>query len=299
MENDRPRPAKPYLALARPWLVAHRGGAGLAPENTLPAFELAEKLGADAFELDVHLTADGEVVVFHDDDTERLTGAPGSIEARTLADVRALDVGHAFTPDGGRTHPWRGAGVAPPTLRELLVRFPGVRMNVEAKSADPALAHALVHVVREAGALGRICIGSQHDEQGERIRALAPEACHFLPEGPATCHVMASRVEGATGCPEGWDVADLPYRLDGGDEVVVDRRTVEYLHRRGLAVFVWTVDEEEDMRELLAAGVDGIMTDRPDRLAAVLGRGGVDPPGSRNGGAQGPPRTSQRGPRRG
>ena len=262
---------RPYLALRRPWLVAHRGGARLAPENTLPAFDLAARLGADAFELDVHLTADGEVVVFHDDETARLTGAAGTIEARTLAEVRALDAGFGFTADG-RTFPFRGRGISPPTLRELLARHPRTRLNVEAKSADPALAEALVKVVREAGALGRVCLGSQHDEQGERIRSLAPEACHFLPEGPATCHVMAARAEGATGCPTGWDVADLPFRMEGSELVIVDRPTVEYFHRQGMAVFAWTVDAEADMRRLLADGVDGVMTDRPDLLARVMGR---------------------------
>jgi glycerophosphoryl diester phosphodiesterase len=264
---------KPYLTLRRPWLVAHRGGAALAPENTLPAFERAATLASDAFELDVRLSADGAVVVFHDGDTERLTGEPGTIEARGLDDIRRLDAGFSFSADGRRTYPWRGRGVAPPTLAELLDRFPRMRMNVEAKTEDPALAAALVAVVRAAGAVERVCLGSQHDAQGERLRAMLPEACHFLPEGAATCHVMAARSEGATGCPEGWDVADLPLRLEGTDLLVVDRRTVEHLHARGLAVFVWTVDEEADMRGALEAGVDGIMTDRPDLLARVLERG--------------------------
>jgi glycerophosphoryl diester phosphodiesterase len=262
---------KPYLALRRPWLVAHRGGARLAPENTLPAFDLAARLGADAFELDVHLTSDGEVVVFHDDETSRLTGAPGTIEGRLLGEVRALDAAFGFTLDGGASFPWRGRGIAPPTLRELLARHP-LRMNVEAKSADPALGVALVRVVQECGAADRVCLGSQHDEQGERIRALLPEACHFLPEGAATCHVMASRADAPTGCPAGWDVADLPFRMENSDLVVLDRRTIEYLQREGLAVFAWTVDDEGDMRRLLADGVDGVMTDRPDLLAAVMGR---------------------------
>ncbi len=263
---------KPYLSLPRPWLVAHRGGAALAPENTLPAFDQAAHLGADAFELDVHLTSDGEVVVFHDDETERLTGEAGTIEARSLAQVRALDAGFGFSPDGGRSHPWRGRGVSPPTLRELLRTHPRVRMNVEAKSADPRLARALVEVIRDEGAVDRVCIGSQHDEQGERIRALLPEACHFLPEGPATCHVMAARAPGSAGCPDGWDVADLPYRLEGTEMVILDRATIDGLHRAGLAVFAWTVDDEAEMRRLVADGIDGVMTDRPDLLARVLGR---------------------------
>jgi glycerophosphoryl diester phosphodiesterase len=263
---------KPYLALRRPWLVAHRGGAALAPENTLPAFDIAARLGADAFELDVHLTADGQVVVFHDDETSRLTPEPGTIEARTLAEVRALDAAHGFSTDGGATFPWRGKGVLAPTLSELLTRFPAMRMNVEAKSADPALATALVETVRAASADDRVCIGSQHDVQAERLRALLPEACHFLPESAATALVMAARAEDPTGLPEGWDVADLPYRMEGTDIVVLDRRTIDFLHAHGLAVFAWTVDDDGDMRRLLADGVDGVMTDRPDVLARVLGR---------------------------
>jgi glycerophosphoryl diester phosphodiesterase len=264
---------KPYLTLRRPWLVAHRGGAALAPENTLAAFGGAARLGADAFELDVHLTADGEVIVFHDEETERLTGEAGTIETRTLAEVRTLDAGFSFTPDAGRSYPWRGRGVVPPTLRELLRAHPRIRMNVEAKTADPALARAMVEVVRTEGAVDRVCLGSQQDEQGERLRSLLPEACHFLPEGPATCHVMAARAPGATGCPAGWDVADLPYRVGETDVVILDRPTIDALHRAGLAVFAWTVDDPAEMRQLLSDGVDGVMTDRPDLLAQILSEG--------------------------
>jgi len=209
---------KPYLAWRRPWLIAHRGGASLRPENTLAAFEQAARIGADAFELDVHLSCDGVVVVFHDDETSRLTGAPGTIEERTLAEVRSLDAGFGFTPDGGRSFPWRGRGLAPPTLGEVLAHFPAMRMNIEAKSSDPGLAEGLVRTVREADAVERVCLGSVHDEQGERIRALLPEACHFLPQKAATCHLMASR-PCAHRSPDG---AVLPRARHG--DLRVDRR---------------------------------------------------------------------------
>ena len=276
MSRGGPGGARPkaYLALPGPWLVAHRGGALVAPENTLAAFDRAAALGADAMETDVRLSADGAVVVFHDEETGRITGAPGTIEARTLAEIARLDAGACFTPDGGRTFPFRERGLRIPTLQEALARLPGMRFNVEAKTADPRLAEALVAVVREAGALDRVCLGSSDDAQGERIRALLPGACHFLPEGAATCHVLAARSGGeATGCPEGWDVADLPLRTDQG-LWVVDAAVVSWFRARGLAVFVWTVDEEADMRRLLDLGVQGVMTDRPDRLARVLGRPG-------------------------
>jgi glycerophosphoryl diester phosphodiesterase len=265
-------PEKPYLALPGPWLVAHRGGAALAPENTLEAFEGAGNLGADAIETDVRLSADGEVVIFHDEDTARLTGVPGTIEARTRAELARLDAGATFSPDGGRTYPFRGAGVKVPSLAEALARFPRLRFNVEAKTGDARLAEALVRVVRDAGATGRVCLGSFDDGQGERLRALLPDACHFLPEGAAVRHVLAARSgAGPSGCPTGWDVADLPLRTDDG-AVVLDAAVAAHFAALGIAVFVWTVDEETDMRGCLALGVRGIMTDRPDRLARVLGR---------------------------
>jgi glycerophosphoryl diester phosphodiesterase len=265
------RPRRPYLDRPGPWLVAHRGGSALAPENTLAAFDRAAALGADALEIDVRRTADGVVVVFHDEDTARLTGVPGTIEGRTLAEVSALDAGFGFTPDGGRTFPFRGTGVRIPTLLEVLVRYPGLRLNIDAKPDEPALAEALARELRGAGALERVCVGSFFDPQAERLGALLPGCARYLPEKAATCHVMAA-MSGSSGegCPEGYDLADLPHRM--GDLVVVSAPVVAYLHARGIPVHVWTIDDEAEMRELLALGVDGIVTDRPDVLARVLGR---------------------------
>lgn len=263
---------KPFLARRGPYLMAHRGGAQLAPENTLAAFDGAAALGADAIELDVRLTSDGEVVVFHDETTERITGTPGTVADRSLPQLRALDAGHGFSPDGGRSFPWRGRGLTVPTLAEVLHRYPGLLFNIDAKEATGSLAEALARVVRGAGRADDVCVGSFDDAQGERLRALLPEACHFLPEQAAVRHVMAAKGLGDGGtCPGGFDVADLPPRTEQGLEVV-DASVVSWFHARGMAVHVWTVDEEVEMRSLLAMGVDGIMSDRPDVLKRVLGR---------------------------
>ncbi len=263
---------KPYLSLSGRWLIAHRGGSALAPENTLPAFEAAARLGADAFELDVRLTRDGALVIFHDEDTLRITGAPGRVRDRSLAELRRLDAGWSFTPDGGRSHPWRGRGVAVPTLAELLAAHPRARLNVELKDTAPEAAEALAREVRAAGALDRVCLGSFDDGQSARLRGLVPEACHFLPEQAGTLHVLAAHC-GAdpASCPQGYDVADVPLRTEAGI-LVADEASVRWFHALGMKVFVWTVDEEDDMRAVLAAGADGVMTDHPERLARVLGR---------------------------
>jgi glycerophosphoryl diester phosphodiesterase len=264
--------ARPYLSHPAPWLVAHRGGSLLSPENTFVAFDRAVELESDAVETDVHLTRDGVVVVFHDDETDRLTGAAGTIEERTLAEVRALDAAYGFTLDGGRTFPLRGLGVRVPTLAEALARYPALRFNVDAKSEDPALADALVREVKAARAVERVCLGSFFDAQAVRIGAHLPEVARYLPQHAATCHVLAAKSgQPATGCPSGYDLASLPHRLEA--QTVVDRPVVEHFHRLGIPVHVWTVDEEADMRALLALGVDGLVTDRPDLAARVMGRG--------------------------
>jgi glycerophosphoryl diester phosphodiesterase len=269
-EAEVPVPVHPYLDRPGPWLVAHRGGSLLAPENTLVAFDRAVALRADALEIDVRRTRDGAVVVFHDDDTARLTGQNGTIEGRSLDEVKALDAAFSFTLDGGATFPMRGLGIQVPTLAEVIQRYPGLRLNVDAKTGDAALAEALARAVLDAGASSRVCVGSFHDEQAERLGRLLPGAARFFPQGAATCHVLAAK-SGSAGaaCPR-YDLADLPHRLNG--LTVVDAKVVRHFHAQHVPVHVWTVDDEAEMRELLALGVDGIVTDRPDVLAAVLGR---------------------------
>ncbi|HVO21828.1 MAG TPA: glycerophosphodiester phosphodiesterase [Anaeromyxobacter sp.] len=266
-----PAPHRPYLDLPGPWLVAHRGGGALAPENTLAAFDRAASLRADAIEIDVRRTRDGAVVIFHDQDTARLLGQPGTVAARTLAELAHLDAGAAFTADGGATFPFRGRGLSVPTLAEVLRRYPSMRFNVDAKDDDPEMAAALAEVVRSAFAEDRVCVGSFSDRQAERLGALLPRCARFLPQEAATCHVLAARAgRSGAGCPSGFDLADLPFRLGG--EVVVDAAVLDHFHSLRIPVHAWVVDDEAEMRALLAAGVDGIVTDRPDLLARVLGR---------------------------
>ncbi len=261
----------PYLSLPGPWLVAHRGGSALAPENTLAAFDRAAALGADALEIDVRRTVDGVVVVFHDEDTARLTGVAGTVEARTFEELSRLDAGHAFTPDGGRTFPFRDQGLRIPALAEVLARYPALRLNVDAKPDEPALAEALARELRAAGAEARVCVGSFFDAQAERLGRLLPGCARYLPERAATCHVRAALSGGdGAGCPGGYHLADLPHRM--GELEVVGAPVLAYFHARGVQVHAWTVDDEGEMRALLALGVDGIVTDRPDVLARVLGR---------------------------
>ena len=162
----------PAIASTRPLVFAHRGGAALAPENSIPAFDRGLAEGADGLELDVHLSRDGVVVVHHDGLLDRTTNAVGPIGERTAAELAALDV----TGRAGR--PGERAGV--PTLREVLRRYPDVPLIVELKTASQALVRAVVDEVRAAGAAGRVCLGSfswRALRAARAYRAAHPDRC--------------------------------------------------------------------------------------------------------------------------
>ncbi|MEZ4464752.1 MAG: glycerophosphodiester phosphodiesterase family protein [bacterium] len=217
-------------------------------------------------ELDVHLSADGEVVVFHDDTLDRCTDAHGPVSARTAAELAQVDAAWRFERDG--QYPWRGRGVGVPRLAVVLANWPTLRLNIELKSADPDLIPAFLQVVDRAGARDRVCMGSEQDAVATALFDAAPDACHYLPRGPLTAWVMAA----LTGTPRPRDdrftVVDMPLAWQGTD--LVTPALLAAARADGLWVNVWTVDEAADMARLRDLGVGGIMTDRPDRLARVL-----------------------------
>ncbi len=227
-------------------MFAHRGGAALAPENTVAAFENGLALGADGLELDVRETCDGVVVVHHDatlERTTRLTGAVAAREAAALAD----------------------AGV--PSLADVLHRFTGVRLIIELKVNTPQFARAVVRVIQEAGAADRVCLGSFG------LRAL--RSARSLDAAIAT---SASREEVRWALYRSWcrvPPRRVPYAGYQVPEVagrtrVVSRRFIDDAHRAGLGVQVWTVDVEHDARRLVEWGVDALITDRPDVIVPLV-----------------------------
>ncbi len=236
----------PFLDWPGPLAFAHRGGALETIENTMEAFTYAVNLGYRYLETDVHVTADGVVVAFHDQDLQRSCGLEGTIDTYTWADLRSARV--------------NGSGQIP-MLEELLETFPEARLNIDAKSDQvvPGLAATL----RRHDALDRVCIGSFSDRRLVNLRRdLGPGLCTSL--GPAQ---VASLRVAARPVGKGY-AAQVPavHRKIS----VVTPRFVETAHRYGIAVHVWTIDEATEMRRLLEMGVDGIMTDRPSLLKQVL-----------------------------
>ena len=238
-----------YLDTPLPLAIAHRGGAGDWPENTMPAFEAAVGLGFTYVETDVHATSDGVLVAFHDESLDRVTDRTGLIRDLTWSEVSAARV------DGREPIP---------LLEDILGHFPDVRVNIDAKhdtAVDP-----LVEVVRRTGVIDRICIGSFSGRRLRRIRtALGPGLCTSMgPVEVAMLKLAGFGVPVAMRAP----CAQVPVRQ--GPFRVVDARFVRGAHRRGVQVHVWTIDDPAEMHRLLDLGVDGIMTDHPKALRSVL-----------------------------
>lgn len=251
-----------------PRRFGHRGASGTFPENTTPSFRAALERGARGFELDVHRTADGEIVVFHDDTLERTTDGRGRIRDLDLAELRRLDAGHGFSPDGGRTFPWRGTGIGVPTLREVCEEFPGVPMIVEIKQLDPPLEEELARLLQSTGADDRALVFSLHQEAVDRYRALGTgRPTGFGPDDVADFLRRLGSEDWDGYRPPGAAFA-VPVRWHGVQ--IVSRPFVEAAHRFGCEVFVWTVNDPREMNELLDLGVDGLITDHPERLDRVL-----------------------------
>ena len=249
-------------SLVAPVAIAHRGGAGEAPENTLPAFARAVMLGYRHLETDAHVTRDGVLVAFHDARLDRVTDRHGAIAELDIAEVEAADAGHAFTPDSGRSFPFRGRGVHVPRLEELLVRWPAAWVNIDPKS--DACVTPLVALIDRLGAWDRVCIGSFSDRRLARVRALSAGRARTS-MGPRA--VAIARVTAAGGrMPRlGADCVQVPER--SGRIPIVTARFLAAAHRAGLPVHVWTVNDDAAMHRLLDLGVDGLMTDRLARAA--------------------------------
>lgn len=251
---------------APPRVFGHRGAAGLAPENTLASFRRARADGADVFELDVHGTADGEIVVMHDPTLERTTDGAGAVSTLPFAEVARFDAGFHFTADGGRTFPFRGQGVRVPRLGELLREFPDVPLNIEIKQESPAIVTAVAALLRAARAT--VVLAAEHDVIMTAIRRVAPEIPTSLAAGEVAAFIGALQQGTAPTLPVGAVALQIPPSF--GRIELVTRETVAAAHAVGAEVHVWTINETDEMRRLLALGCDGIISDFPARARAVV-----------------------------
>ncbi len=248
-------------------IVAHRGFSGIAPENTLAALRAAIEIGADRVEFDVHLTGDGVPVLLHDKKLDRTTNGKGLVVEQTLGEIRKLDAGSWFDP--------RFQDERVPTLDEALALCKGrVAVNVEIKGEavergsgipEGGVEAKVVEAIRRHGMVEQSVISSFEPLALERIHRLAPEISlqslynKKLQEGLRPEKICAAVGSRALNCS--WKEVTAEW--------------IAGAHQAGLELNVYTVNEPEDFRQMLQLGVDGVITDRPDRLLSLLGRNPV------------------------
>jgi glycerophosphoryl diester phosphodiesterase len=257
----------PFFESSRPLVFAHRGGAALAPENTLAAFDNGLALGADGIELDVRLSRDGVVVVSHDATLDRTSDRCGRVADFTADELSQVDAGYAFCRAGDR--PFRGCGLGVPRLETVLNRYPAARVIVELKENTASLARATVDVLRRTNAFHRVCLGAFGLRALRAARALEPALATSAAREEVRLALYRSWIR--------WPVTRVPYRgyqvcEIAGATRVVSPRFVAVSHRAGLPVQVWTVNDEDAARRLLGWGVDALISDRPDLMLPLATR---------------------------
>ena len=246
-------------------VVAHRGNAMHAPEDTMESFRQGLALGADGLEFDVRVSADGVPVVIHDPTLDRTTSGTGPVNARTASELRTLDAGFHFTRDGGRTFPYRGLGIRVPLLREVLAAFPETPCIIELKTPDAT--EALAQVLEEQGAKGRVIVGSFQDA------ALAPlrgRGFHLGASSRETVALYMRTLLFRDGGRAAYAAACLPPRFRGLPLPLA--RFVHRLRPRGIPTHVWTINDPAQALRLWADGVNAILSDDPGAMMSALGR---------------------------
>src|SRR5262245_3576322 len=245
---------------------------GSAPENTLVSFRRAFDNGASLVEFDVHQSRDGEVVIIHDATLERTTNGSGTVKNHALTALKALDAGHHFTLDGGISYPYRGHKVALPTLEEFFSSFATHKAIIEIKEFSPSIVPRALEIIRAFRAEKRVLLATEEDQIMAQIRSELERQSLRIATGFSYGEVAGfiRWVQAGMGdsfVPPG-QAFQLPCEYQG--VTLVSAETVHAAHMLGLEMFVWTVNDPVEMARLLRLGVDGIITDYPARLRALL-----------------------------
>ncbi|TDM15007.1 glycerophosphodiester phosphodiesterase [Macrococcus bovicus] len=266
LAKNEKRAIRPYFTGRAPYVFAHRGGMKLAPESTMPAFNEAARLEVDGFEIDIRVTKDDVIVVFHDAYVDRVSNGTGLIADQTLSELQHLDFGYYFKDING-DYPFRGKDARIVTLEELITKFPDKRINIDIKDRPETVAGAkapelLNQLITRLGAADRVVVTSFHDEQTARFKSLN----QAVATGAGVNEVRKAYALYTSGYghlyqPEA-DTFQIPASFRG---IRLDSaRWMSFLASHNIAVGYWVINSIDEMDDLLQKGAHTIVTDRPD-----------------------------------
>lgn len=261
-----------FFEVSNPVIIGHRGAAGTAPENTLVSFARALEVGAEILESDIHATRDGVPVLLHDPNVDRTTTGVGIVSDLTLEELRELDAGHHFDSSPNESFPFRNQGVRVPTLEEAFEAFPDARFNLEIKANPPQLVGRVIELVDKFARHERTLLTAGENPIMLELREERKRRGASFAIGASTADVLlvVKAAVAKEAAPE--DVMALQIPTDFGGRPLVTEELIHFAHEHDIAVHVWTINEPDEMRRLLDMGADGLVTDHPERMAALLDR---------------------------
>jgi glycerophosphoryl diester phosphodiesterase len=270
-------PSKNYVHnISRPPVIAHQGGDGLWPGETLYAFERAVDIGAEVLEMDAHITEDAQIVLMHDEEVDRTTDGTGLIEQMTLAELKQLDAAYDWLNDYDKTFPYRGQGIEVPTLDELFQKLPQVPYLIEIKLTQHPIDKPLCNRIRTYNMQNSVMIASFHDETMQNFRATCPEIATSASRGEVTRFVLLGKafLSGLIAPP--YHSIQPPYDPEESMNIpIMTARFIREAHARNIKAGPCTVDDPDLMRQYIEWDVDEIITDRPGLMIKVLEEMGI------------------------
>ena len=271
----KPAAAMPYYNNPHPdvMVIAHQGGDGVWPGDTMYAFERAVEIGADVLEMDAHITKDNVIVLMHDETVDDTTDGTGLIEEMTLEELKKLDAAYDWSDDGGQTFPYRGQGITVPTLEELFQKFPEMRYTIEIKKSSIPIDQPLCDLIRQYEMQDKVLVASFHDEVMIAFRQVCREVATSGSRSEVTNFVLIGKVFLSGWYSPQFQALQVPWEPKESKNIpIMTARFIREAHAKGIAVEPWTVDDPVLMKQYIEWGVDGIITDRPDIMMEVLGR---------------------------
>lgn len=269
--NPKAPPSRYYEGAPVPLVIAHQGGDGVWPGDTMLAFENSVAIGADVLEMDAHITQDGEIVLMHDEEVDRTTNGTGLIEDLTLEEIKRLDAAYDWSIDDDATFPHRGQGIQVPTLVEVFERFPDMRYVIEIKLTRDPIDKPLCDLIRNHAMQDKVLIGSFHDEAMKNFRTACPEVATSAARNEVRNYVILGKVFLWGFFAPDYQTVQPPWDPEESLGItIMTERFIRESHIKNLRVEPWTVNDPDLMRQYIEWGVDGIITDRPDLMLEVL-----------------------------
>lgn len=256
----------------KPLIMAHQGGEGEQPGNTMVAFQNAVNAGADVLDTDMHMTKDGVLVLIHDETVDRTTNGKGAVRDLTLSQLQQLDAAYSYSQDG-KTFPYRGQGITIPTLEQLFNAFPDRRLGIEIKPTDPiGIAQQFCDSIRKHHLQNNVLVSSFNQSTMDAFRQACPEVATSATAYEAIKFVKLNSLGLTRTISPAYGCFQVPEK--SGSTEVINPAFIAAARERHLPILPWTINDEQAFQRLVRYGVDAINTDYPTRMIRLLKTGG-------------------------